>query len=485
MPANWAVEQILQRMLSNTGNTKESLLPFFKNRIICVLGFGREGRSTCRLLADLVPGAKVNICDRDERAREASEGSEKGIDSRFFLGKNYLEGVRGSDVIIKSPGIPFSELSGIAGDIIITSQTDLFLRMFRDQVIGVTGTKGKSTTTSLVFEILKKAGRKVLIAGNIGVPCFDLIGSVDRDTEIVFEMSSHQLQGIKISPRIAVLLNIFQEHLDHYSSYKEYRDAKLNIIRWQTRGDYHIFDAGCTEIASAIAEVRPVSSAVALSGRDIPGNSVYAGNGDIVVNIDGRSKVYRNMSNERLIPGKHNLVNISAAVAISTILNVCENTVASVVAGFRGLPHRLEFAGEFSGVRYYNDSISTIPESAIAAIETLPETRTIILGGKDRGVDYSRMISFLSGSVLENVLLIGDAGKRMMSLIRQEPGFSHRNVMLLDSFDDAVSKAVTLTPKNSVCLLSPAAPSYDEFRDFEERGDRFKSLVKLYSGSFT
>ncbi len=470
-------------MVSYRDMIKGLLFPHIKGNHIAVLGFGKEGRSTCRLLGDILPGATVNICDKNEKAAELSGGPDSKLNIRYFLGINYLEGLKGAGVIIRSPGIPFSAFHGYTGSAIIISQTELFLKILKDQVTGVTGSKGKSTTTRLIFEILKRAGKKALLAGNIGIPCFDLIDSVDPGTEIIYEMSSHQLQGLVVSPHIAVLLNIYQEHLDHYASFDEYREAKINIYRWQENDDLLVYNAENKGVVDGMQKIPARSNSVALGRYCSKGVSVCRNGDDLLVSSESTKTLLRNICRNRLIPGEHNLINISAAVAVALNLDVHPNIISSTVADFRGLPHRLEFVGDYSGVSYYNDSISTIPESAIAALKTLPSASTIILGGMDRGVDYVSLIDFLQGSEVVNILLLGNAGKRMLDLIRNRKEFKSRNVMLFESFDMAVSKAVEVTPSGSACLLSPAASSYDSFTDFEERGERFKSLIKDYSGS--
>lgn len=450
----------------------------FKGKRVAILGFGKEGRSTCGRLKQFLPDQDLIICDRNGSVRDTIAAERLTPGDQWFLGPEYLRGLTKADIIIKSPGIPFSELSGLDLPGRITSQTELFLGFFRKQVIGISGTKGKSTTASLLYHILKTAGRPVLIAGNIGTPCFELLDDIGSDTVIVFEMSSHQLQGIKVSPRVAVLLNIFEEHLDHYSSFGEYQQAKMNIVRWQGAEDVFIYDADNPHLQSLVSSVDVPSRTITLGGT-CQGSGIICCSGDDMVYSDGQERVlFPRICRNRIIPGHHNLKNIAAAVAAALVLQVPADHIPGAVSTFRGLPHRMEYVGTFKGILFYNDSIATIPEATMAAIMSFPEAETLILGGKDRGVDYIPLIDFLSRSSVMNILFTGDAGDRMISIAKACKGFEKKRLFRPASFDEAVKKAIQLTREGRVCLLSPAAASYDTFKNFEERGERFTFLVQ-------
>lgn len=459
---------------------KTHLNKLFSGKRVAILGFGREGRSTYTLLKHHVHGIKLMICDKNPHVRLPDDLTAGNEQIHISTGPGYLSGIAAADVIIKSPGIPFSVLDGISRKGVITSQTEIFLSLYRRQVTGITGTKGKSTTASLLYQILERGGKDVVLLGNIGVPCFDMTGSIGNDTVVVFEMSSHQLEGVKLSPSLAILLNIFEEHLDHYASYESYQQAKLNIVRWQAKGDLCIYNSKNNVLERLIPRLDTKSKTIMLGGNrssDFYGNVFFDGD-DLVCRLGDDVKRFSGLSRKRMLAGEHNLVNISAAVAAAVAKGVDAEVIEEVVGDFRGLPHRLEYAGSYRGVVFYNDSIATIPEATLAAVDALPDTATLILGGKDRGVHIESLMEELSQSGIYNFVFTGDAGERMMAMAEKMHAFRDKHLYMADSFDDAVTHAARITSPGKICLLSPAATSYDAFPDFEARGNRFKELVK-------
>lgn len=450
---------------------------------MAILGFGKEGQSTFRLIRTLLPGFPLVICDKNENLiNNVDFQAENNLTSCFF-GEGYLKGLQDADVIIKSPGISYMSLEGHDLKGRITSQTELFLELFGKKVIGITGTKGKSTTTSLLFHIMKLSGKKVLLAGNIGVPPFDLTGQIDQDTQIIYEMSSHQLEHTSVSPRIAILLNIFQEHLDHYHSYAFYQNAKMNIARFQGPNDYFIFNNDDEIISSNLKKMDVHSQMIKVANTQSKGFSSFFTGDDLHVTLPSGSYTLPGLGRKRKLAGAHNLLNIAAACTAALIEGVTYECISEGVASFNGLPHRLEFVGSINGVDYYNDSIATIPEAAIEALRAWPLAQTIILGGYDRGVDYRPFIGFLMGSQVKNLILMGEAGKRMLEIIKSKSDYSHDKVIVLaDNLEQAFKLAVDYTQPGHACLLSPAAASYDAFRNFEERGDSFRKLVQQGRG---
>ena len=394
-----------------------SITDKLKDKKILIWGYGREGRSTESFIKDHCPGTVTEIF----------EGKREDFDIDKY------------DYVIKSPGIVCFEK-----DERLTSQTQLFLEEFRHRVIGVTGTKGKSTTASLIYEGLKAAGRDVILAGNIGLPCLDFFDEIKKDTVIIFELSCHQLSTVSISPHIAVLLNLYEEHLDYYGSAEKYFEAKKNIARFQKEGD----------LVFAGEEV-----------SDIPGP------GEKIIVKAGEHRF------DLKLPGEHNQFNAMVA------LKVCENAcgekadTAMIVKGiesFKGLKHRLEYLGNIDGIDYYDDSISTIPEAAICAAESIKNTGTLLIGGMDRGIDYKKLIDFMKKRQDLNYICMYESGHRIF----EEGEFDTDNVICVKDLKEAVIKASQLTPKGHACLLSPAAASYGYFKNFEERGDVFASYVR-------
>lgn len=404
---------------------------FLDNKSILILGFGREGKATYNFIKKYVDYTKIAVADKVEP--DCSE--------EVYFGDSYLEAVDKFDIVIKSPGIPFFD---IPENVTVTSETELMLMANRKNVIGVTGTKGKSTTSSLIYCILKNAGRDVKFVGNIGIPMFDCLEEISDETLIVAEMSSHQLENVKYSPHIAVLLNIFEEHLDHYKSYVDYQMAKVNIFRHQKENDFVI----------------------------------YSNENELVCGYINKYSVGKRFSfpydyeTESKLLGEHNKKNIMAARLVALTCGVNEEIIKESIKNFNGLPHRLEFVGEFDGIKYYNDSISTIPEATIMAIKSLDNVDTVLIGGFDRGIHYDKLVEFLDNSGVKNIILMYDTGFRIYNSLKRE------GVKYVNDLQEAVEVAKKVTEKGKCCLLSPAAASYGFFKNFEERGNAFCMLVK-------
>lgn len=404
---------------------------FLRNKSILILGFGREGKSTYNFIKKYVTYSSLAIADKNKPE----------VEETIYFGDNYLEAVTKYDIVIKSPGIPFFD---IPKDVIVTSQTELMLMANRKNMIGITGTKGKSTTSTLIYCMLKDAKKDVKFVGNIGIPMFDCLEEITDKTLLVCEMSSHQLERVKYSPHIGVILNIFEEHLDHYESYEDYQLAKVNVFRHQKEDDVVIYSNENKLVYNYINKYA--------NGKKFSFPYDY----DVESNL----------------LGEHNKKNIMAARLVAHACGVKEETIQKSIKAFKGLPHRLEFVGEFNGVKYYNDSISTIPEATIMAIESLEDVDTVLIGGMDRGIHYEKLIEYLEDSQVKNIILMYDTGLRIYNLLKRD------GVKYVEDLDGAVELAKEVTTKGKVCLLSPAAASYGFFKNFEERGEAFIKLVK-------
>ncbi len=359
-----------------------------------------------------------------------AEGLEGGVVKKF-LKKQYPKikilasptgGKTGeTDITIKTPGINKSQIKGL-----YTTPTNIFFSQIKGKntIIGVTGSKGKSTTTSLIGAILKEAGKTVQVLGNIGIPMLGaLLQPIAKDTIFVLELSSFQLDDIKFSPDIAVVTNLFPEHMDFHGSLKNYYAAKKNVLKFQSLNDHAIF---C-----------------------VKASQTYQTN----------------------LLGAHNQNNIEAAVQVARILHIPEETIARTVKNFEGLPHRLQNLGTFKGITFYDDAISTTPESTVMAIKSIFAIGTIFLGGQDRGYDFSPLEKALKKYKIKNVVLFPDSGKKML---RNTKGF---NILKTKSMEEAVTFAYKYTKPGEVCLLSCASPSYSLWKNFEEKGDQFKRYV--------
>ncbi len=377
---------------------------------ICILGYGKEGKITEKYLRKFYPKIKIGICDQN-------------------LSKDYLEKQEKYDLAVKTPGIPKSKVT-----IPYVTATNIFfseIKKNKNLTIGITGSKGKSTTASLIYQMIRTSGRKARLVGNIGNPMLEvLLTKVSANETFVIELSSYMLDDIEYSPNIAVLLNLFPEHMNYHGGIKNYYEAKKNIFKFQK-----------TENLSVQP---PFTERIPLKKSDIP------------------------------LLGAHNLKNIQAAIRVAQLLKVSDSEISKAIKNFKPLAHRLEFVGIFRGIKFYDDAISTTPESTIMAIKTLKNIGTIFLGGEDRGYDFRELEKTLKSCHIKNIVLFPESGNRILK--------SHKNFNILEtrSMKDAVAFAFKNSTSGQICLLSTASPSYSVWKNFEEKGDLFQSLIKKY-----
>lgn len=404
---------------------------------VAILGYGMEGRDAEAFFKK--QGAEITI-----------------LDQKF--GKNYLDGLEKFDLIVRSPGvyrylpeIVAAEKSGVK----ISSAIKLFFENCPAKIIGVTGTKGKGTTATLIYQILKKAGKDVFLAGNIGKPYLELLPQLKKESFVVLELSSFQLIDLETSPDIAVILNITLDHMDWHESKKEYVDAKKNIVYFQKKTDFAVVNA---DYQTAKSFARETQAKVIFFGKStLP------------------EKYKRNL----LLQGEHNLENVAAAVSVAKILKIANDKIISVLTSFKGLEHRLELVATVNGVSFYNDSFATGPQPTIAAIKSFSESLTVILGGSEKGLDYAELGKVVAKSKnTKNAIIIGLVGPKIKKAITAA-GFEGKIIDLgASSIDLIVQKAFAVTPKGGVVLLSPAAASFDMFANYKDRGNQFKQAVQ-------
>lgn len=447
---------------------------------ILILGFGKEGRSTFNFLRKSnIPLSLIYIADQNTALAESEYLSDFPRE-QLIAGENYLSSLAGFDMVIKTPGISLKTLS-LNAEIQsrITSQTELFLEFFGTQIIAVTGTKGKSTTSTLIHHILDKNGRNAIIAGNLGFPMFDYLESITPDQKIVLELSSHQLQYCRFSPHIGVLLDIFPEHLDHYNSFEEYGLSKWNILKNQKKDDIAVLPLGMKNMNVRIPETDLPGIIYWFSIEEIAEHGVLMSPGHIMKQRGILREEFEFDADRLPLQGMHNLLNIGAAIMAVEEEGLLLPEIMHAVQSFNTLPHRMEWVCEKAGVNFYNDSIATIPEASIAAVETLKNVDTLILGGFNRGLNYDDYIHFLAMSGVNHFILLGEVGQ-IVGRGLMETGVSPARLFPVENLQQAVEIAFRETAKGYICLLSPAAASYDQFRNFEERGNLYKQAIFDY-----
>lgn len=422
---------------------KNDIIQYLRNKSILILGYGKEGQAALKFVQDNLPDNAVAVADKNPLELDGTLS---------FSGSDYLRHCKDFDVIIKSPGVEIKDFIDEEDKEKITSLSDLFLCFCQNPIIGITGTKGKSTTSSLIYHILTTCGKKAVLTGNIGQACFDVIDQLDYETIVVFELSCHQLEFVKASPHVAILLNLYEEHFDHYAKPEDYFRAKKNIYRFQTSEDILIYGdifehASREEIAALDAETIEISS-IPIKDDEI----------------------------ETTLIGSHNRNDIKAAIRACQGFGLTKQECLDAVKSFRGLPHRLEYVGRFDDIEFYNDSIATAQEATMNAIQALGKVNTIILGGMDRGIDYSHLVDFLRDSNVRNVILLPNTTKRFMDLFNTS-SYKQRLFAAKD-MQEAVNIAYKETEKDKICLLSPAAASYGFYTNFKERGEDYIKKIK-------
>lgn len=428
---------------------KKILDELIKNKKVLVLGYGREGRSTLKLLLELKSAASLAVSDMKDFSDELPEGVTS------VSGDGYLDCLNDYDLVFKTPGIVLPKaLAEYSCE--ITSQTEVFMRAYRDRIIGITGTKGKSTTSSFIYYLLKECGKDVLFAGNIGIPVFEIASEVSENTIIVIELSCHQLEYAKTSPHRAILLNIYEDHLDHYGTREKYGLAKKNIYSHQKPSDY------LYTLREVVDEWGKAPSETVFITKDMC-----------------PFKSFDELSATNF-KGEHNLLNLSFAYEVSKAYGVSDEEFIRAVETFETLPHRLEKAGIYNGVEYYDDSISTTVKSTISAVESIKNATVLLVGGMERNIDYKELINYVSNSrQLKKLICMYESGERIYTeYCGISTGPQAPVALKVKDLEEAVSLAKRTAAKGEAVLLSPAAASYGHFKNFEERGDRFKELVK-------
>lgn len=425
---------------------------------VAIVGYGSEGHSSYRYY--LERGHDVTIFD------ERTDVDDLPAGASAVLGPSALTGLDGYDLVVRTPSLRPDK---IKTDGMVWSATNEFFEVCRTPIIGVTGTKGKGTTASLIDSVLRAAGLKTVLVGNIGRPALDAVDEAQAADVVIYELSSFQLWDVKKSPHVAVILMIEPDHLDVHRDMREYVEAKANIRRFQTKDDICFYDSENVFSRQAAEANNAITQAHPFGVSDDP-LSVYV--------EDGYFKTAQEVicpSSTLKLPGGHNLRNACAALSAARIFSQDSQAAAAGLSSFEGLPHRLKIVGQVGKARFVDDSIATTPGSARAAIEAFDGAKVLILGGSDKGVEFDGLIRHCAATNTK-VVAIGTTGAAIAQLCRQ---FGVRCVEAGSAGMDEVVRLATglLGDDGGTVILSPAAASFDMFKNYADRGDKFIAAV--------
>ena len=443
---------------------------------VLVLGLGGSGTAAVRLLLE-AGAAKIIANDRRELKELEQEIHEFLSSPRvcFVTGGHYENLSDNVDIIIKSPGIhpslPLLKTAAQKG-INVYGEAELASMFFRGKLIGITGTNGKTTTTSLVGEIFRTHESNTHVAGNIGIPFSDVVLSAAGGGTIIAELSSFQLDDSKgLSPHISAVLNITPDHLDYHGSFEKYTAAKEKILHNQSKSDWAVLnmDDPVVREFSSLAK----GKVLFFSRKEEPSPGVFLKNEQIVIQNAGKIYPVCGMKDVR-IPGQHNLENALAATAIAWAGGVETGKIAALLKNFAGVAHRLELVRELHGVTFINDSKGTNPDAALCAVKSFSGPKILIAGGYNKGSDFSSLAASLSEEGVRKLIIMGETAP-LLSDAAAKSGFS--DVAIVKDITAAVDEAAKSARPGDTVLLSPACASWDMFKNFEERGDRFKEAV--------
>jgi UDP-N-acetylmuramoylalanine--D-glutamate ligase len=443
---------------------------------VCVIGFARQGRALARWLPTV--GARVLVSD-SKTAAQLGINNDDYPDIDFLLGDQQTELPADVDIICVSGGVPLDLpiiQSAVARGIPLTNDAQLFLERCSAPVIGITGSAGKTTTTTLVGEIVKRAGLMAWVGGNIGDVLLDVLGQIQPEHRVIMELSSFQLELMSKSPQIGVVLNVTPNHLDRHGTMEAYLSAKANILVYQTEADVAVLgrdDAGSYALEGAV-----VGSLAWFSMRELlPDGAFMAGERLVVSGISSPNGEPQVVCERRDIPlrGDHNVMNVLAACAITGTMGVTPDVMCETIRAFKPVPHRLEVVRVLNDVTYVNDSIATAPERVIAALRSYEEPLILLAGGKDKNLPWEDMLR-LALVKSRHIIAFGYVGGHIINKIRELAG-SDEQVTLVETLPQAVKKAASLAQPGDVVLLSPGGTSYDAYVDFAARGEHFRQLV--------
>ena len=468
-----------------------------ENKLVAVLGFGLEGQATTRYLLD--HGEQPVLFDHRpwQEWPIDSQNYIKSLGLNFIFGEDCLKELAGFNLAFRSPGIPFLNpdlQKWIQKGLTVTSQTKWFFEQCPASIVGVTGTKGKGTTSALIYEILCAQSKilnlksAIYLTGNIGkTQPFEILEELSKNDVVIYELSSFQLQDLHKSPHIGVVLMVTSEHLDHHTDTNEYRQAKESIVKFQSANDFAIVNADF-EASVKIGELG-LGKKLFFSRKDKVGEGcyvegekiVFVGTGFSPLNESGRVSTAPTLDLQSLqLRGHHNLENVCAAALASLCLGASMESIETTIKTFRGLEHRLELVVEKEGIQFYNDSFSTTPETAIAAVQAFTEPLVVILGGSEKKSDFSTLAKTLVGAHIRSIILIGPEAPRIKAELAQAGDFRGKIMEGATSMAVIFDQIKQVAMPGDVVLLSPACASFGMFKNYQDRGEQFKAFAKSF-----
>jgi UDP-N-acetylmuramoylalanine--D-glutamate ligase len=474
--------------MQNKSSEKNKILEELKNSTIVILGLGAEGLSSYHFLRKNFPKKKIALADQTTAKDLNSELKKiKKNDPHLIwhLGKNYHQKLADYQIIIKTAGIPITEkfiATAIKKGSQVSSNTKIFFDLCQGMIVGITGTKGKSTTSTLTYQILKNAGFDTVLVGNIGQPPLNLLEKIKTETIVVNELSSHQLAQLEKSPEIAIVQDIKPEHLDYYKDFEEYFAAKTAIAKYQNKNNILIYNPDL-EGSSRMAKLSPAKK---ITHRLAEKNAV---NSQAKVFQKNEALFYKKSAllpaekiiDKKEIPllGEHNLYNIMPAIIVAKIFDVPTEIIKKTIINFKSLDHRLELVAEVNNVKYYDDSIATNPHAAIMALQAFPKNSVVLLaGGHERNQDFSEYAAEIVKQQVKAILLFPSTGERILQFIKKvDPHFKIESHLVKD-MKEAVKIASKISKAGDVVLLSPAAASFGLFKNYKDRGQQFAQAAK-------
>ncbi|MGX4644930.1 UDP-N-acetylmuramoyl-L-alanine--D-glutamate ligase [Holzapfeliella sp. JNUCC 80] len=446
----------------------------YKNKTVLVLGMGKSGYSAANVLLDL--GCKVFLNESKDLSNDvdAKRLQSRGVNIRSGeLALDWYDNY-GFEVIVKSPGISYDNPmveEGLKRAIPIITEPEIGFSICKAKIIGITGSNGKTTTTTLVADMLNNGLEKgrAYAVGNIGVPVCDIVQKATEDDVLVTELSSFQLMGMpSVKPDIAAIIDIYPTHLDYHKTFDNYVNAKLSITKNQSAEQFLLVNQDQSDILKieeerSQATLVPISLEAKLQSAISIEDNCLQYRGEPVIDID-----------EIKLPGQHNLQNISFAVAIAKLMSIENSAIQKTLTTFTGVKHRLQYVDEIAGRKVYNDSKATNIEAALVAINSFNNPEVLIAGGLDRGFEFDDLVTALKEHV-SKIVLYGET-KELMAKAAKQAGLS--DISIVDTLEQAVPLAFEKSAPGEVILFSPAAASWDQFKSFEERGDCFIKYVK-------